>query len=167
MKAILIDSAAREIREVEYKDSTHLRELVGGWIERVSLGLPNGDELFVDEEGMFKPQSAFFMIHGHYMPIAGNGVIVGPEVYDEDGEYVRTDPPGCSPRSLAQFVRFMDRVQFDAWTKANASEPAVTFSTIAPDGSLETEIITRVGTLFGDVPRPLDEEGEPDDEKRS
>jgi hypothetical protein len=159
MKAMLIDSAAREIREVEYSTTADLQRFVGGWIEAVYLGLPNGDVLYVDEEGMFKPQTSFFMIHGHAAPIAGNGVIVGPEVHDRDGEYVRTDPPGCSPRSLAQFVRFLDRVQFDAWGKANASEPAITFSTINPDGTLdEPEVLQRMGSLFRNVPRPKDEE---------
>ena len=158
MKAILIDSKAREIRAVEFNTLEDLRGFVGGWIERVPVELPNGDTLYCDEEGMFKPQSAFFRIETHPMPIAGNGVIVGPEIEDEDArEGYRNDPPGCSPRSLAQYIRFMDRDQFDAWTKANASEPAISFTSFDADGTPHTEVIQRVGSLFGDVPRPKDE----------
>jgi Domain of unknown function (DUF3846) len=162
MKAILIDSKAREIREVEYANGADLRGFVGGYIESVPLDLPNGDTLYVDEEGMFKPQSSFFMIETHPTPLAGNGVIVGPEVDDEDAEEgYRTEAPGCSPRSLAQYIRFLDRAQFDAWGKANASEPAITFTSIGPDGKLgEPEVIQRFGSLVRDVPRPKDEKGE-------
>ena len=159
MKAILIDSKAREIREVSYSRGEDLRGFVGGFIQAVPVRLPNGDTLYVDEEGLFKPQTSFFMFHGHAAPLAGNGVIVGPEIDDEDAEEgYRTEAPGCSPRSLARFVRFMDRDQFDAWGKANASEPACTFTTINDDGTLgETEILLRFGSLFADVPRPKDE----------
>jgi hypothetical protein len=159
MKAILIDSKAREIRAVEYTTTEDLHGFVGGWLEMVPVRLPHGDTLYVDEEFLFKPQTSFFMIETYPQPLGGNGVIVGPEVYDDEGEYVRTDPPGCSPRSLAQYIRFMDRAQFDAWGKANASEPAITFSSIGPDGTLsEPEVIQRMGSLFGSVPRPKDEE---------
>src|SRR3954453_16372771 len=149
MKAILIDSAAKEIREVYYSRLADLQRFVGGSIESVPLDLPKGDTLYVDDEGLFKPQTSFFLIHGHAAPVAGNGVIVGREIDDEDAEEgYRTEAPGCSPRSLARFIRFMDRDQFDAWGKANASEPACTFTTINADGTLgTTEVIERFGSL--------------------
>jgi hypothetical protein len=159
MKAIQIDSKAREIREVEYSTSEELRALVGGWLELVPLRLPFSNVLYIDEEGLSKPQSGFFMIHGFHAPLCGNGVIVGREVEDDSDAGYHTEPPHFSPISLAPFIRFMDRAQFDAWGKANASEPAITFTSFGPDGKEETEVIQRMGSLFGSVPRPLDEEG--------
>ena len=42
--------------------------------------------------------------------------------------------------------------------QGNASEPAIAFTSIDRDGREHTEVITRYGALFGDMPRPADEE---------
>ena len=154
-KALLIDSAACEIRPVTYTGLEGLKELVGGYIEILPAQLPNGQVIFVDEEGLFKPQRHFFMFKGYDQPIAGNGVLVGREINDRGDTAV----PSITPKALAPFIRWLTRVQVDAWAKANASEPFATITMIDPDGTMgEPEIIARVGSLFRDMPRPRDEE---------
>lgn len=41
----------------------------------------------------------------------------------------------------------------------SVARPAVTFTSFNPDGTTETKVIKRFGSLFGDVPRPTAEEG--------
>lgn len=158
MKALLIDSAAREIRAVEYEDYKDLQRFVGGLIS-TARSWDTGDVLFVDDEGLFKAQRHFFRIKGYEQPLPGNGVVVGPERYDDDGEYLGTDEPRISPGALKAEVRFLSREQADAWAKGNASEPSATVTFIGDDGKPHTEVISRYGELFGDMPQPEGESG--------
>jgi len=77
MKAILINSIDRTVSEVTLKgDSlTALQTAVGGYIT-VGLDLPNGDTLYVDDEGLLKGNVTFFEVKNAHQPFAGNGVIV-------------------------------------------------------------------------------------------
>lgn len=105
MRAIFIDSTARTIEEIELPEgeAEHLAELqkrVGGYIE-LATQFPNGDTLFVDEEGLFKENQQFFVIIGGHQPFAGNGVIVGPEV-DE-----RQSPAKTQLITIRNSVRFV------------------------------------------------------------
>lgn len=87
MRAIFINVTKREISEVVLDDTIILKELqryVGGYIER-ALELPNGDDLFVDEEGLLKSPEYFFMHEAGHQPFAGNGIIVG---HDKEGETI-------------------------------------------------------------------------------
>jgi hypothetical protein len=156
MKAYLIDVAERDVRAVEYEmdGATTLQTLIGGYIE-IACSWENGDVLFVDEEGLFKPQRHFFRIDARPdQPMAGNGVLVGREITDDQGEYVRTEPPTMSIEELRAKVQFIGRSQADAWAKGNASEPASTISFIGEDGTIETEVIGRMGALFAAMPQP-------------
>ena len=54
-----------------------MQAIVGGYIER-ALTLPNGDEIYVNEEGLFTQPCKWFAIPGH-QPFAGNGVIVASD----------------------------------------------------------------------------------------
>jgi hypothetical protein len=162
-KAFLIDTANREVREAEYQtnvacsDPKSLQTLIGGYIE-TAWSNEQGDNLFVDEEGLFKPQQHFFVwaLRRDGVPLAGNGVIVGREV-EHDCDY-HTEPPSLDIETVRACVRFFDRSQVDAWAKANASEPASTITFMGQDGRPHTEVTDRVGTLYGDMPRPHDED---------
>jgi hypothetical protein len=150
MQAILIDSMARLVRPIDYRGG-QLQELVGGWIE-IGHRFDTGDILFVDEEGLMKPQVAWFRLTGKDQPMAGNGVIVGPEV----GDTIRTMPPRITVDQVRDLIRFLTREQVMSWAKGNASEPAVTetaldrdFRPIGP-----TSIVARLGSVFGDMPEP-------------
>lgn len=156
-KAILIDAATREIREIENTGLKSLQAAVGGFIE-TAYSWENGDVLFVDEEGLFKPQSNFFRVPTlcDDQPFAGNGVVVGREVTDDEGEYVRTDVPTITVEALREIVEFRDRAQVDAWAKANASETASAVMFVDKAGNVETTVTGRVGALFADMPRPAE-----------
>ena len=65
--------------------------------------------LFVDDDGLFKPKDGFFRIAGVEQPLAGNGVLVGRELYDEKGEYLGTAPPATTLAELTAMVRFLGR----------------------------------------------------------
>jgi hypothetical protein len=85
MRALHIDAAARTVTEVETPepravDHARLRELqrlVGGLIA-YAWTFPNGDTLFVDDEGLLKQPEHFFRVCGCPQEFfAGNGVVVG------------------------------------------------------------------------------------------
>lgn len=90
--AYLIDSAAREIRQVEWTNNDDLRRFVGGFIETAAV-LRNGDTIYVDEEGLLKSNDHFFAVWSlrQDQAFAGNGVIVGRE---EEGEGPEFAPDG-------------------------------------------------------------------------
>lgn len=156
-KAILIDAANREIREIEYSgtygDPRSLQNIIGGYIE-LAWTFDNGDVLFVDEEGMFKPQRHFFRLSGYPngRPFAGSGVIVGSEQYNKHGDYLHTDPPASKIPNLSRMVTFLDRAQADSWARGNASEPECV---IYANG--ERTVITRTRDVWGAMPQPQTE----------
>ena len=158
MKALFIDAAARTITVVEHAGLPDLQRMVGGYI-KTGWTWDTGDVLFVDEEGLFKPQANFFMVADNPQPLAGNGVVVGKERYDHDGEYLGTDDPAITVEQLTAQVRFRSRAQADAWGKANASEPASSIIVWDKDGIIKREVFARYGSVFADIPRPADEEG--------
>jgi hypothetical protein len=101
-KAYWIDSENKSITEVESSSLADMRRHIGGHIEIAFLH-PNGDVLYVDEEGLLKnPEHWFRYSHRTDQPFAGNGLLVGREV--EGDEY----PEGfttLSPKtSLADFT---------------------------------------------------------------
>lgn len=151
---IVIDATKREVRLVEFSNqSEELRALVGGWIE-AAHSWDNEDVLYVDEEGMFKAQGGFFRIADRSdQPLAGNGVIVGREMYDGEGEYDGTASPRHTVEEIAAKVIFLTREQFDSWGKANASEPAVTFYSWDRNGVMTEEVQERFGSLVGRMPK--------------
>lgn len=139
-KAIFIDSVNRSIREVTIEGLKDMQMHVGGYIQS-AYEWANGDTLYVDEEGMLKPQEHWFRISTRPdQPLAGNGLIVGS---DDEGENADV------ATLLAEIdVAFYDRSQAASWAKANASDPAISISSIGPDGKVEETVIARYGSLF-------------------
>jgi hypothetical protein len=161
-KAWLIDVAAREIRAVEVDGLASWQKLVGGPIE-LAWQWDTGDVLYVDEEGLFKPQRHFFRLadRGDY-PFAGNGLVIGRELIDDEGEYLGVDNTAVELATLQASVAFVTRAQADAWALGNASEPAVTFATVE-NGKVTIEVFARMGSVFADMPKPkeTDDDAEP------
>ena len=161
MKAFLIDAAERQIREVEYvvspmESPLSLQSHIGGFIE-TAYGWPDGDTLFVDEEGLLKPQLYFFRISTRPdQPFAGNGIVVGRERTNRQGDYLGTDDPKLTIEALRGMVTWMTRDQVDSWAKANASEPAAAIHYVE-NGQIVTEVTGRMGALYGSIPRPRPE----------
>jgi hypothetical protein len=155
MKAIFIDAERREIREVEYSptgsgdEHPSVNHYVGGWIE-AAWRWDNGDVLFVDEEGLLKATMHFFLCKFRTdQPMAGNGLLVGREVEDEDvqGGYYTT-PPTMTVERLRDQIIWMSRDDFDRWGLAHADEPAATITTVRG-----TEVLNTYGQLLSGMPR--------------
>jgi hypothetical protein len=167
MKAIHIDATAREFRAVDYTDVKDLQRLVGGYIETAWHWPDTGDVLYVDEDGYSKPQQGFLRVAGRKdgFPLAGNGVVVGRELVDGEGEYHGTAAPKITIKALAKVVSFLTREQAQAWAKANASEPMTTYTALLPDGTVTRDVVRRYGNLFDDMPgddgKPTAEEHKP------
>jgi len=106
MKAYHIDSVKRTITQVEYNGLGDLHKLLDGHIE-VAYLWSNGDCLYVDEEGLLKPNEHFFAIPTlrSDQAFAGSGVIVGREINDT----ANTAPPTITAAELLGLVEFMDR----------------------------------------------------------
>jgi hypothetical protein len=101
LRALVIDSDAREIREYENTGLESLQKAVGGYIEH-ALWLPGGDVLFVNEEGLLRlKQSNWFSVVGARQPFVGNGVVVGP--VDRNGD---EQDATISAEALGRLVRF-------------------------------------------------------------
>jgi hypothetical protein len=150
MQAILIDSAKREIRAVEYNGLAEMKAFVGGYIE-VAFAWPNGDVLYVDEEGLLKPQSHFFRIPERPdQPLCGNGLLVGREVEHDDGPY-HTEPPTLTVEALHATVEFRSRDQVAAWAKAHASEPAGAVYFAGPGGTVTEHVFAHTGEVYAAV----------------
>lgn len=86
-RALFIDSTAGKVTQIEVPFRGHefldaLYKRIGCDLIEVATEFPNGDVLYVDEEGLLKEPKHFFDISAH-QPFAGNGVIVGRETDDE------------------------------------------------------------------------------------
>lgn len=81
MRAILIDPETREVSEVEI-DPTSLDDyyrLIGcDCFTAVTID-DQGTTVYVDDEGLFKGPSVFFLIKGYPQPLAGRGLVVGTD----------------------------------------------------------------------------------------
>lgn len=148
-KAILIDSANRTVREVTVAGLKDMQRCVGGYIQ-IAHEWESGDALYVDEEGLLKAQEHWFRISGQHSdhPMAGNGLIVGSDDEGENADVVLT------VADVVPLVTFYDRTQVEAWAKGNASEPAITISSIDDDGAIQDEtVIARYGVIISGMPK--------------
>lgn len=79
-KAILIDSKARAISEVEVEeDVAAYNKLIGSECYTGGPRLPNRDGVLVDDEGLLKldENTTFFAFDNYPQPLAGNGLVLG------------------------------------------------------------------------------------------
>lgn len=93
IKAIHIDAFNKKIAAVQIVPNldTYYKLLRCNLITS-GYKFPDGDVLFVDDEGLFKDPKHFFRIPGIDYDFAGNGLIVGtdPDGYGEEAD-VRMD----------------------------------------------------------------------------
>jgi hypothetical protein len=86
MKAILIDTNVKEVREIDITgDLGSLYSAIGcDLIESVYAPVLVGDDvMYVDEEGLFKSDIPMFEFAGGLQPFAGRAIIIGN---DDNGE---------------------------------------------------------------------------------
>jgi hypothetical protein len=97
MKAIHIDPFNLKIQEVNIPDDTvafldKVRELCQcEWLEPAILNIrgQSGDfkmAVWLDEEGMLKPDSKCFVLHGHARPFCGRAVVLGITATGEEAD---------------------------------------------------------------------------------
>jgi len=106
MKAILIDSKNRQVKEVEIpKGIDAMYKLLECQYFTIATYLDGNDAIFVDDEGLMNGTDAFFTYEGAHQPFAGNGLIMGS---DENGESV-----DCKTRidEVKSKVEFYDRYE--------------------------------------------------------
>lgn len=81
IEAIFIDSKNGEVVAVSLTGGmdSRLKELQIKLDCRLidAVRLPNGDVIYVDDEGLFDGKEDFFCIRGAKQPLAGSGVIMG------------------------------------------------------------------------------------------
>lgn len=88
-KAFMINALARVIEEVQVETTEDLQNAVDGWTEGFRFQIPDGNVLYVNEEGLLRGYENFILIPftdegvTQYCALAGNGIICG---YDEEGE---------------------------------------------------------------------------------
>ncbi len=73
-KAIFINARLRVAMEMQIDGLADMQALVGGRIERATT-LPNGDDVYVNEEGLLGRPEFFFDIGAH-QPFAGSAIVV-------------------------------------------------------------------------------------------
>lgn len=120
MTGYLIDPQARTIEPVTVTPGTEtgIAETIGcDLFTVVEMGDPdNGanDSIFVDDEGLMKPQGFFFKVKGFDQPFAGKGLVLGTnpegesvapylgiEAYRADVSFVTAADLGFAPDSAA------------------------------------------------------------------
>lgn len=96
--AYLIDPFERSVQEVNYwGDYKEIyKHIKCDLFTCVYLNTEN-DCVFVDDEGLWKDNQAFFRIEGYPEPLAGRGLVLGT---DDEGE-------SCSPKLSFDDVRRM------------------------------------------------------------
>jgi hypothetical protein len=142
-KAWLIDTAARDIRAVEVTDSASMRHHVGGFID-LGHAFASGEMLYVDDEGLMKPQAHFFQFapRADGWPLGGNGIVVGRELVNRRGEYTGTADVEIAEQSLRSLVRFMSLADVERWALTHANEPAML---------MNGEVVKTVAQLYGPI----------------
>lgn len=88
--------------------------------------------------------------------MAGNGVIVGREVEDEDESYHTLDPT-TSIEWLQSNIAWMTRAGFDRWAKENRDRPAGTITVMGENGKAETSPLYTYGDLHRGMGRKDDD----------
>ncbi len=75
LKVIAIDTLGKRVYETSVEGLDDMQALVGGLICPAAT-LDNGDEVYVNDEGLFNAE-AFFDVGAH-QPFAGNAYVIGP-----------------------------------------------------------------------------------------
>lgn len=123
-KAILIDAKNREVREVDYVTTNDINSFVGTPF-CIGAYFPNEDVMFVDDEGLLNDTQDFFEVTGGHQPYAGNGLIVGKEILDEEGDLIKTADPTATVEWVRENVKFMTKTELANSIYAKYSEPSI------------------------------------------
>lgn len=108
-KTILIDPFTKTVSEVEYSGQyQHIYDLLQCDCYDAARINRDGDAIFVDDEGLFKEEQAYFWHEDYPQPLAGRGLLLGCRA--TDGETI-------APTTTLDEVR--DKVQFGQPVRMN------------------------------------------------
>ena len=136
------------------------KDIIGGWLT-VAFVFPNGDTLYVDDEGLLKDPRSFFKLPDEMsrQPFAGIGVLTGPET---ETEAHGLEEPGIitldvqtSAEELTPLISWLDRDGFAAWARANSRRTAASVTALGENGAVEVH-----KTTWGEIVKHLKEKGE-------
>ncbi len=106
MKAFLIDPFEREITEVDYQGDYHeiYYHIKADLFCTVTVS-DLGDTLFLDDEGLFREEQAFFQWIGYGQPLAGRALVLGTDTEGESRDCM------ISKRDIENSVRWLTYVR--------------------------------------------------------
>lgn len=105
---ILIDAKNRTVSRIPaFEESLQKIYSLIGCELITSVGLDNGDCLFLDDEGLINGTEEFFYLEGMGQPFAGNALVMGGA--DDEGN--STDPKS-TVEGIAEKVQFMNADAF-------------------------------------------------------
>lgn len=106
MRAILIDSFTKTVAETDVVPGlSGIRQAIGSdLVVATPLRDDSDDVVYLDDEGLFASDQAYFGLVGHLQPYAGKGLVLGTV---NDGE---DSPATASVKEVLAMVRWMDRV---------------------------------------------------------
>lgn len=123
MQALLIDPANQTITTVELPDTGDKLPAMNEHLQCDMFDvvtLPNGDTVYVDDEGLLKPLQHFFAVRGMPEPLAGRGLVVGT---DNRG---RSVTPTISLQELTEHVKFIELITKQIAMVRDAANPTDT-----------------------------------------
>lgn len=121
MLAHLIDPVSRTITSVEIPDTGDKLPAIYKHLQCRTFdvaALPNGDALYVDDEGLLKPAYHYIALRGMPEPFAGRGLVLG---LDDRG---RSIAPSVSLEQLTEDVKFIELLAKDIVMVRNAGSAA-------------------------------------------
>lgn len=123
MHALLIDPANFTITTIELPDTGDKLPAIYKHLQCDTFDavrLPNGDAIYVDDEGLLKPLQHFFAVRGKPEPFAGRGLVVGTDALG------RSVTPETTLAELTENVRFIELLTKHIATVRNAADPSGT-----------------------------------------
>ena len=110
MQAYLIDPARSHIEAVAFEgDYKLIQTMIGADLFTVVNLNDSGDAVYVDDEGLMKPQTHFFKIAGYPQPLAGKGLVLGT---DSEGD---STSPTINLAAIREMITYhtADELGFD------------------------------------------------------
>ena len=105
MKVFKIDARDHVITEETCNGDLQDIYRIGGFDCVDAVQISSGDTIYVDDEGLLKNPTDFFSVPGYLSPLAGNGVVLGIDVWGED-----TPAPKITIDELKRSVLFWTRI---------------------------------------------------------
>lgn len=111
-RAFLIDPVARSLEPVNVDGFRSIQEVIGCDTFTAAY-LENGDVIYVDDEGLFKGPTSFFLVEGYPQPLAGRGIVVGTDAEGNDvppkttEEWLRENLDFGAPMKMGSILMFV------------------------------------------------------------